>query len=261
MTELLRKEDERLEERLGYKFQRWMFLDRALTHSSATPDIRQERAGAMDSLPLAEDNERLEFLGDAVLELLASEYLLAAFPDWTEGQLSKSRARIVNAESLVTVARRLRLGEHLRLGRGEEKTGGREKPALLADAFEAVIAAIYLDSGLAAAREILRRVLFEQALEERGAGIADSDRKSALQELLQGRGQQPAEYRLVGESGPDHQKIFQVEVWGNGTHLARGEGSTKKEAEQRAAKIALELLERREQELRGKAEPDARTDR
>ena len=261
MTELLRKEDERLEERLGYKFQRWVFLDRALTHSSATPEIRQERSEAMDGLSLAEDNERLEFLGDAVLELLASEYLLATFPDWTEGQLSKSRARIVNAESLLTVARRLRLGEHLRLGRGEEKTGGREKPALLADALEAVIAAIYLDSGLAAAREVLRRVLFEQAIEERGARIADSDRKSALQELLQGRGQQPAEYRLVGESGPDHQKVFQVEVWGNGTQLARGEGSTKKEAEQRAAKIALELLEHLEEELRRKAEPDARTDR
>jgi ribonuclease-3 len=136
------------------------------------------------------------------------------------------------------------LGEHLRLGRGEEKTGGREKPTLLADAFEAVVAAVYLDAGLAATREMLKRLLFEQALEERGARIADPDRKSALQEFLQGRGMPPAEYRLAGESGPDHQKIFAVEVWINGERSASGEGSTKKEAEQRAAQSAMELLER-----------------
>ncbi|HEX4544546.1 MAG TPA: ribonuclease III, partial [Candidatus Acidoferrum sp.] len=192
------------------------------------------------------DNERLEFLGDAVLELLASEYLLANFPEWSEGQLSKSRARIVNASSLEAAARRLRLGEHLRLGRGEEKTGGREKQTLLADAFEAIVAAVYLDSGLGAARGVLRRVLFEQALEERGERIAESDRKSALQEYLQGRGQPPAEYRLAGESGPDHQKLFQIEVWINGERMAMGEGSTKKEAEQRAARRALEKLEQME---------------
>jgi ribonuclease III len=192
---------------------------------------------------LPRDNERLEFLGDAVLELLTSEYLLVTFPEWSEGQLSKSRARIVNASSLEAAARRLRLGEHLRLGRGEEKTGGRDKQTLLADAFEAVIAAIYLDGGLSAAREILRKILFEQALEERGEGIADSDRKSALQELLQGQGKPPAEYRLAGESGPDHQKVFRIEVWIGGDCMATGEGSTKKEAEQRAARTALEQLE------------------
>jgi ribonuclease-3 len=176
--------------------------------------------------------------------LLAREYLLDSFPDWNEGQLSKSRARLVNAHSLQDAARRVNLGEHLRLGRGEEKTGGREKPTLLADAFEAVVAAVYLDAGLAATREMLKRLLFEQALEERGARIADSDRKSALQEFLQGRGMPPAEYRLTGESGPDHQKIFAVEVWINGGRAASGEGSTKKEAEQRAAQSAMEVLER-----------------
>jgi ribonuclease III len=149
----------------------------------------------------------------------------------------------VNARALELAARRLHLGEHLRVGRGEEKTGGRDKPTLLADAFEAVIAAIYLEGGLEAARQVLRRVLFELALEERGERIADSDRKSALQEFLQGRGQPPAEYRVAGESGPDHQKKFQIEVWVNGVCLAGGEGSTKKEAEQRAAHSALVRLE------------------
>jgi ribonuclease-3 len=245
MQDTFRTTEEALEERLGYRFSTKQLLERALTHSSAVPELRgtatEETVAA-----LPRDNERLEFLGDAVLELLTSEYLLASFPEWSEGQLSKSRARIVNAGSLELAARRLRLGEHLRLGRGEEKTGGREKQTLLADAFEAVIAAVYIDGGLGAARELLRKVLFEQALEERGERISESDRKSALQELLQGRGQSPAEYRLAGESGPDHQKVFQIEVWIDGEYMATGEGSTKKEAEQCAARSALELLARAE---------------
>jgi ribonuclease III len=243
MPETIRIADAALEERLGHRFSNRELLDRALTHSSAIPELRGASAEASGNSSPPSDNERLEFLGDAVLELLASEYLLTAFPEWMEGQLSKSRARIVNASSLELAARRLRLGEHLRLGRGEEKTGGREKQTLLADAFEAVVAAVYLDAGLGTARELLQRVLFEQALEERGERIAESDRKSALQEFLQGRGQPPAEYRLAGESGPDHQKVFQIEVWINGECLARGEGSTKKEAEQQAARSALEQLE------------------
>ncbi|HVH71367.1 MAG TPA: ribonuclease III [Candidatus Dormibacteraeota bacterium] len=233
-----------LEERLGHKFSNRELLNRALTHSSALPELRGAGADTPPSVTQLSDNERFEFLGDAVLELLASEYLLAAFPEWSEGQLSKSRARIVNASSLESAARRLHLGEHLRLGRGEEKTGGREKQTLLADAFEAIVAAVYLDAGLHAARDLLERTLFEQALEERGERISESDRKSALQEFLQGRGQPPAEYRLAGESGPDHQKTFQIEVWINGECLATGEGSTKKEAEQQAARSALEQLER-----------------
>jgi ribonuclease-3 len=227
---------------LGHKFARPALLHDALTHSSAIPEMRASQADSYN-LGVAVNNERLEFLGDAVLELLTSEYLLEAFPDWTEGQLSKSRARLVNARSLEAAARRLLLGDHLRLGRGEEKTGGREKQTLLADAFEAVLAAIYLDAGLAAAREVLRHTLFEQAFEEAGERMAESDRKSALQELLQSRGQLPAEYRVVGQSGPDHQKIFRIEVWVNGSRLASAEGGTKKEAEQRAARKALVLLE------------------
>src|SRR6266446_2844651 len=191
----LAENDEQFEERLGRKFRNPGLLHRALTHSSAVPELR---AADPDSSPLAENNEQLEFLGDAVLDLLASEYLLEKFPKWSEGQLSKSRARLVNAQALELAARRLHLGEHLRLGRGEEKTGGREKPALLADAFEAVVAAIYLDAGLAAAKEMLRTTLFEAALEEGGSNLFETDRKSALQEFLQGRGKPPAGYRRAG---------------------------------------------------------------
>jgi ribonuclease-3 len=246
MPETMRFADEVFEERLGYKFSTRELLERALTHSSAVPELRGAGADEAVSTLLPRDNERLEFLGDAVLELLTSEHLLVVFPEWSEGQLSKSRARIVNASSLESAARRLRLGEHLRLGRGEEKTGGREKQTLLADAFEAVVAAVYLDGGLVAARDVLRRVLFDEALEQRGERISESDRKSALQELLQGRGRAPAEYRVAGESGPDHQKVFLIEVWIDGECMATGEGSTKKEAEQRAARSALDRLERAE---------------
>lgn len=250
------EDEEPLEERLGYRFRRPELLERALTHSSAVPELRaqlaQESGPAAESAEHVEDNERLEFLGDAVLELLTREYLLESFPDWNEGQLSKCRARLVNARSLHEAAKRVKLGDHLRLGRGEEKTGGREKPAILADAFEAVVAAVYLEGGLGATREVLKRLLFEQALEEGGEGIADSDRKSALQEFLQGQGRPPAEYRLTRESGPDHQKTFEVEVWVGGERLAHGEGSTKKEAERQAAEAALEILENLRHAVDGK---------
>lgn len=236
--------DAELEARLGHRFAHKALLDRALTHSSAVPELRAAREDSDNPAPVEEeDNERFEFLGDAVLELLSSEYLLSRFPSWSEGQLSKSRARMVNARSLEAAARRLGIGDHLRLGRGEEKTGGREKQTLLADAFEAVIAAVYLDAGLGSAREVLRQTLFEFALEEDGERIAESDRKSALQEFLQRRGEVPAEYRLAGESGPDHQKTFQIEVWVKGECLASAEGATKKEAEQMAARLALQRLE------------------
>jgi ribonuclease-3 len=250
-------DDDRLAERLGYAFQEPELLEHALTHSSAVPELRTARGEDIDfAQSEVQDNERLEFLGDAVLELLTSEYLLKQFPGWTEGQLSKGRARIVNARSLEIGARALCLGEHLRLGRGEEKTGGREKPALLADAFEAVVAAIYLDGGLEPVRKLLSRTVLVQALEG-GDSIFDSDRKSALQEFLQGRGEQPAEYKLAAESGPDHQKTFRVEVWVKGEALASAEASTKKEAEQKAARRALERLLALDAENAEKARPDA----
>ena len=231
-------DDALLEQRLGHKFVRPALLHDALTHSSAVPEMRATQSQS-DNLKGAVNNERLEFLGDAVLELLTSEYLLEAFPDWTEGQLSRSRARLVNARSLEAAARRLGLGDHLRLGRGEEKTGGRQKHTLLADAFEAVLAAVYLDAGLAVVREVLRHVLFEQALEEVGEHMAESDRKSALQELLQSRGVGPCRYHVIEESGPDHEKTFRVEVRIPGEITAIGTGRTKKEAQQSAATAAL----------------------
>jgi len=159
----------------------------------------------------------------------------------------------VNAHSLEIAARALGLGEHLRLGRGEEKTGGRDKPALLADAFEAVVAAIYLDGGLEPARDLLQKTVFLQVTEN-GDRISESDRKSALQEFLQGKGGQLAEYRLAGESGPDHQKTFLVEVWVKGERLSSAEGSTKKEAEQKAARRALEKLQKVEPRASEKTE-------
>jgi ribonuclease-3 len=251
---MTRGDDEQLMEKLGYEFGNPKLLDRALTHSSAVPELRAARG---EDIAFAgsevQDNERLEFLGDAVLELLTSEFLLKSFPEWTEGQLSKSRARIVNAHSLEIAARSLDIGSHLRLGRGEEKTGGREKPALLADAFEAVVAAMYLDGGLVPARELLTNTVFLQA-RENGDRMAESDRKSALQEFLQGKGGQLAEYRLAGESGPDHQKTFLVEVWIRGERMASAEGSTKKEAEQKAARSALERLQQNDAKSKEKEE-------
>jgi ribonuclease III len=250
MPDLSHADDAQLQQRLAHKFSRPELLDQALTHSSVVPENRVPENRPNPAEPATPrsvaNNERLEFLGDAVLELLTSEYLLSAFPDWSEGQLSKSRARFVNAHSLEAAARRLHLGDHLRLGRGEEKTGGRDKQTLLADAFEAVIAAVYLDAGLSAARDVLRKTLFEHAIEEGGQRMDETDRKSALQELLQGRGQVPAEYRVARESGPDHQKTFEIEVWINGSRIASAEGGTKKEAEQRAARKALALLEQPE---------------
>jgi ribonuclease III len=249
---MVRDEDELLMQRLGHTFRDPSLLDRALTHSSAVPELRAARGEDIAFAgSVVQDNERLEFLGDAVLELLTSEFLLSHFPEWTEGQLSKSRARIVNAHSLEIAARSLGIGEHLRLGRGEEKTGGREKPALLADAFEAVVAAIYLDGGLVPARDLLMKTVLVQASED-GERMSESDRKSALQEFLQGRGGQLAEYRLAGETGPDHQKTFMVQVWVRGECMSSAEGTTKKEAEQKAARQALEKL--RQAELKAKEE-------
>jgi ribonuclease-3 len=219
---------------LGHPFRDPHWLLQALTHSSRIP----ERT-ANDPLG---DNEKLEFLGDAVLELLVSEELVRTFPDWSEGQLSKSRARLVNATSLCSVARQLGLGNHLRLGRGEEKTGGRSKPALLADAYEAVVAAIYLDAGLDAARGFVQRSLVKSAIAAEAGRLGRPDHKSALQELLQSRGMAPGSYRIIEETGPDHEKMFRVEVRVTDEIRAIGTGKTKKEAEQSAAVVALQQL-------------------
>jgi ribonuclease-3 len=223
-----------LEAVLGYSFRDPRRLLQALTHSSRIPERTADDPPG--------DNERLEFLGDAVLELLVSEELVRTFPDWGEGQLSKSRARLVNATSLSAASLRLGLGNHLRLGRGEEKTGGRMKPALLADAYEAVVAAIYLDGGLDATRGFVLRSLVENAIGAEAEALGRTDHKSALQELLQSRGVAPGTYHIVEELGPDHEKTFRVEVRITGEITASGTGRTKKEAEQAAAMAALGQL-------------------
>src|SRR5260370_11425449 len=183
---------------LGHEFRDPRWLLQALTHSSRIPERTEEASPG--------DNEKLEFLGDAVLELLVSEELVRPFPDWREGQLSKSGARLVNAASLCSVAQRLGLGKHLRLSRGEEKTGGRSKPALLADAYEAVVAAIYLDAGLQAARRFVQKSLVEVALTAAAGNLGRSDHKSALQEPLQTRGRAPSSYRVHAEACPAHEE-------------------------------------------------------
>jgi ribonuclease III len=221
----------RLEIVLGHHFTHADRLERALTHRSH----RQNSESV--------DNERLEFLGDRVLGLVASEYLFQFFPEWDAGKLSKGLARLVSTSSIHAAATRLGLGTHLRLGPGEEKTGGREKKRLLADAYEAITGAIYLDAGLSAAASFLRRTLIEPALLGEQEGLDRSDYKSTLQEWLQQRALGTVEYRVHKESGPDHQKVFEVEVWHAGHRLSSSEGRTKKEAEQAAAKRALQALE------------------
>ena len=224
------EEREELEVILDHHFARPERLDRALTH-------RSHRQNTDDI-----DNERLEFLGDRVLGLVASEQLFEVFPHWDAGKLSKGLARVVSAPSIDAAARRLKLGRYLRLGPGEEKTGGREKMRLLADAYEAIVGAIYLDAGLAAAAAFLRRTLLMPALEIGAEGLERPDHKSALQEWLQQRGLGKVEYRVRSESGPEHQKTFEVEVWHTGRRLSSSQGRSKKEAEQSAAFLALEGL-------------------
>jgi ribonuclease III len=220
-----------LEAVLGHQFRHAEWLERALTHRSCSQGKGEN------------DNERLEFLGDRVLGLVVSEQLLDWFPEWDAGNLSKGLARLVSSSSIHPVARRLELGRYLRLGVGEEKSGGREKQRLLADAFEAVVGAIYLDAGLAAAASFLRRTLLEPALAGGAEGLERPDHKSALQEWLQQRGLGIVAYRVRKESGPEHRKMFEVEVWHDGRMLSASEGRSKKEAEQAAARLALESLE------------------
>lgn len=220
-----------LESILGHTFRDPRILLQALMHSSRIPERLSEEP--------AESNEKLEFLGDAVLELLVSEELVHKFPEWSEGQLSKSRARLVNANAISQAAQRLSLGKYLRLGRGEEKTGGRGKTALLADAYEALIAAVYLDGGLDAARGFVSRTLVESTIAAEAERTGHSDHKSALQEFLQSRGISPGMYHVVAETGPDHQKVFRVELRITGQTPVMGTGRTKKEAEQSAAVAAL----------------------
>ena len=204
----------------------------ALTHKSYCNEHRDEGAG---------DNERLEFLGDAVVDLVVSHCLMTRFPQANEGELSKLRALVVNEESLASVARALDLGELLLLGRGEENTGGRNKSSVLADALEAVLGAVYLGGGLAAADRFVE--LHFQPLFERLTGVgAGEDFKTLLQEQVQSQLRLSPRYKVVGELGPDHGKTFQIEVQIGTECYGRGEGRSKKEAEQAAAQKTLAML-------------------
>ena len=188
-----------------------------------------------------ENYERIEFLGDAVLALVTSEWLYKRFPRASEGRLSKLKSYGVSEPVLAGWASDLGLGEELRLGVGEERSGGREKPSLLADAMEAILGAVYLDGGLEAVRAILVPLL-DSTLDREFSEKHPSGSKSALQELLQGRGMGLPDYRHVAEEGPDHDKRFHVECWIDGRRLSEGSGATKKRAEERAARAALEVL-------------------
>jgi ribonuclease-3 len=222
-----------LERAIGYRFRDRGLLEHAMTHTSkANEDVS---GGVVD-------NESLEFLGDAILGFVIADRLFQEFPSFDEGRKSKIKAALVSTATLARQADRLRLGDHLLLGRGEEKTGGRRKQALLADGYEALIAAIYLDGGIDEARAFLHREFSGLLADVRRHGVAAFDHKSALQELLQSRDGSPPEYRLVGTVGPDHQKQFQVEVIVRGEALAQATGASKKEAEQEAARVALEKL-------------------
>ena len=229
----LRDEFESLQQAIGYHFRDRGLLEHAMTHTSrANEDVSGGVA----------DNESLEFLGDAVLGFVIADALFVEFPDFDEGQKSKTKGALVSTTTLAQQALRLGLGEHLLLGRGEEKTGGRRKQALLADGYEALIAAVYLDGGIEQARAFLLRQFRDLLNDVRRQGLAGQDHKSALQELLQSRNQPLPEYRIVGTVGPDHRKLFQVEVMVSGESLASATGTSKKEAEQEAARLATEKL-------------------
>ena len=224
------------QEQIGIFFRDEKLLMQAFTHSSYVHEHRKR---------LHEDNERLEFLGDAVLELTVSQYLFEQFPQMSEGELTKLRAAIVCEPSLVMFAHALSFGELVLLGKGEELTGGRTRPSLLADAFEAFIGALYLDQGMEAVVQFLGKTMFPKIRE--GAFSHVMDYKSQLQELVQRDGSGVLEYKILQEKGPAHNKEFVSRVSLNGEELGVGVGRSKKEAEQRAAQMALAKLKQSQQ--------------
>lgn len=239
-----------LEQTLEYRFARRELLEQALTHSS---QAREVESAQILSNQRTGDNEQLEFLGDAVLGLITTEELFHRFPQFREGELSKLRAHLVSEKHLIRVAQILELGHYLRLGRGEEKSGGRNKTALLVDALEAVLGAMYVDSGLETVRRVVLRHILSPELEviaRNGSSLPLNDYKSALQERLQAMGRLQPAYVLVKERGPEHSKTFTVEARLLKTDeptdtelVGQAEGSTKKNAEQGAARQLLEYLE------------------
>ena len=219
-----------LQRKLNYKFNNIKLLENALTHSSYANEVRNGNTS----------NERLEFLGDSVLSIIVAEYLFTNFTNIPEGELTKLRASLVCEKSLCTFSRELELGKFLRLGRGEEKGGGRKRDSILADAFEAVLAAMYLDGGIEIAKQHVLRFI-KPELENRNHEVF-KDYKTALQEIIQRNPEESVSYVLKSESGPDHNKVFEVEVRLNSNVIGVGSGKSKKQAEQMAAKQALELM-------------------
>ena len=225
------KSIQQLQQVIHYQFHNITFLEVALTHSSFANEMRHQ----------VRYNERQEFLGDAVLSIIVSDYL---FNNYTvpEGDLTKLRAALVCERSLDVMANKIGLGDYLRLGHGEEMTGGRTRPSIIADAFEALIAAIYLDSGIESAREFVLPFVIEML--EHEDSLSFKDYKTILQEIIQQNPEEKLVYKLVGEKGPDHDKRFVVEVLLNSNVIGKGQGRSKKTAEQMAAKEALELMGR-----------------
>ncbi len=220
------KQLKKLEQKIGYVFRDKSLLERAITHSSYA---NEQRLGRLCC------NERLEFLGDAVLELVSSEFLFENFRQMPEGELTRLRASLVCEPTLALCAQELELGSFLMLGRGEELTGGRLRDSVTSDALEAVIGAIYLDGGFANAKEFVLRYVLND-IEHKKLFF---DSKTIFQEMVQGKIQGDISYRLIGEEGPDHNKTFRVEVWIGNSCLGRGNGRTKKAAEQMAAYHAI----------------------
>ncbi|MGI5978053.1 MAG: ribonuclease III [Oscillospiraceae bacterium] len=222
---------EELEKKLGYSFRDRTLLETALSHSSYA---NENRALGIES------NERLEFLGDSVLGQIVASYLYRTYPKMPEGQMTRLRADLVCETSLYDVAQKLDLGRYIKLGRGEEHTGGRQRESILADAVEAVIAAMYLDGGIEISKQFIDRFLLAGFEAEEVHSVTDY--KTALQERVQRRSGQSLAYELVSESGPDHRKTFTMRVALNGKPIGEGSGRTKKEAEQNAAKSGLEAI-------------------
>ena len=220
-----------LEARLGYTFHRRELLEHALTHSSWSNERGTGRLGS---------NERLEFLGDSVLGWLVAETLYLRFPQMPEGDMTRLRAELVCESSLAEASETIGLGSYLRLGRGEEQGGGRQRPSIIADAFEATLAAVYIDGGEAPARAMVERFILSKL--KNAARSGSHDHKTVLQEAVQHLGMAAPTYRMVGESGPDHNKVFSAQVLYDGKVAGEGSGRSKKEAEQAAAKNALDAL-------------------
>ncbi len=218
-----------LEERIEYRFKDKQLLHEALSHSSYANEGKKKRS-----------NERLEFLGDSVLSIIVAQHLFLHYTHLPEGELTKMRAALVCEKSLHEFALQFGLNEFLLLGKGEEMTGGRERPSIIADAFEALLAAIYLDGGMDQATEFVLRFIPKHLNPKQAKGL--NDYKTTLQEIIQQNREEKVEYVLIGESGPDHNKTFEVEVHLNSNVIGKGKGKSKKQAEQLAAKEALELM-------------------